>query len=101
MSGTMTNGRMTGRQYKGGTLPNTTPVVETMEDAPLPCTVWVRPGSGDTVKVEYSVDDGQNYETWAAGSVTAYADDVLLSGVTHIRFTATTAATATSTYGVL
>lgn len=101
MSGIQTNGRMTGRQFKTGTLPDTTAVVVTMEDAPLPCTVWVRPGSGDTVLVEYSVDDGQNYESWAAGSVTASADDTLLSGVTHIRFTATTAATATSTYGIL
>ena len=101
MSGIQTNGRMTGRAYKTGTLVDTTPVVETMVDAPLPCTVWVRPGTGDTVLVAYSVDGGQNYESWPAGSVTAYAADSLLSAVTHIRFTATTAATATSTYGVL
>jgi hypothetical protein len=73
-------------------------VIETMVDAPLPCTVWVRPVT-DTVAVSYSVDGGQNYDAWPNGAVVVYADDSLLSGVTHIKFTATTG--GTSTYGIL
>ena len=83
-----------------GVLPNTTPVVVAMAGAPLPATVWVIPGSGDTVLVEISYDGGTTYANWPNGSVTAQATDIRTSGCTHLRFTATTAATATSTYGV-
>ena len=98
MSGTMTNGRMTGKPYKTGVLTNTTPVVVTMEDAPLPCNVWTLPAT-DTVNVSYSFDAGVSYVAWTPGAVTAFAKEILYAGVTHVKFTAT--AGGTSTYGIL
>lgn len=88
------------RAFTSGTLVNGTPVVVTMEGAPIPSTVWVVPVSGDTVLVEVSFDAGVSYENWAKGSVTARASDVLNSGVTHLRFSRTAGSGTTSTYGV-
>lgn len=67
---------------------------------PLPATVWTRPAAGDTVTVSYSVDGGVNFTTWPSGAVTSFAQEVLVSGVTHIRFQRTAGAGTTSTYGV-
>lgn len=88
------------RSFSSGTLANGTPVVVATEGAPIPATVWVVPAAGDTVLVEYSLDSGVSYDNWAKGSVTARANDVLNSGVTHLRFTRTAGAGTTSTYGV-
>lgn len=97
-------GHMGGRNFSDGTLADGTAVVIDMLGAPMPCTVWARPASGDTVTVSYSVDGGQNYEVWqqgTSGAVTAYAADVLLGPVTHVKFQRTAGAGTTSTYGVV
>lgn len=67
---------------------------------PLPATVWTRPVAGDTVTISYSTDNGANYQTWPSGAVTSYTEDVLDSGVTHIKFQRTAGAGVTSTCGV-
>lgn len=92
--------RASGSVFASGALANTTPVILSMEGAPIPATVWVVPGTGDTVKVEYSMDGGTTYTTWPNGSVTTSDSDILLSAITYLKFTATTDVTHTSTYGV-
>lgn len=89
---------MTG-SFASGILTDTTPEVVSMLGAPKPATVWVNPTS-DTITVAYSTDGGTTYNNWPLGTVSAYAKDTLLSGVTHLRFTAGTG-NAASTYGVL
>lgn len=101
MSGLQPQGYMAGRNVRSGTLPDGTAKIEVMTGAPLPCTVWVRPASGDTVTVSYSVDGGSNYETWVPGAVTAYSDDTLLGPVTHLKFQRTAGSGTTSAYGVV
>ena len=81
-------------------LPSGTAVVVSMTGAPIPATVWARPAAGDTVAVTYSTDNGVNWQAWPIGPVTAYAPDVLLSGVTHVRFQRTAGTGTTSTCGV-
>lgn len=94
-----THTRMDGLFSRGvGTLPNNTAVVVPMINAPIPATVWVRPSS-DTITVSYSTDGGTNYQTWPNGSVTAYSQDILVSGITHLKFQAT-AGNANNSYGV-
>jgi hypothetical protein len=82
----------------GGTLPTTTEVIKPMHGIPLPATVWVRPSS-DTITVSYSTDGGTNYQTWPNGAVTAYSQDILTSGITHLKFVATTG-NSSNQYGV-
>ena len=101
MSGLQPQGYMAGRNVRSGTLADGNAVTEVMMGAPIPCTVWTRPASGDTVTVSYSVDGGQNYETWSNGAVTAYSDDVLLGPITHVKFQRTAGSGTTSTYGVV
>lgn len=81
-------------------LPSGTAVAVSMTGAPIPATVWARPGAGDTVTVSYSTDNGANYNTWPGGAVTVYTEDALNSGITHIRFQRTAGSGATSTAGV-
>lgn len=81
-------------------LPSGTAVVVSMTGAPIPATVWARPAAGDTVAVTYSTDNGVNWQAWPTGPVTADAQDVLLSGVTHVRFQRTAGTGTTSTCGV-
>lgn len=66
----------------------------------LPLTVWVRPGSGDTVTVQYSVD-GANWVAWPNGAATAYSEDILDSQIHSLRFTRSSGSGTTSAYGVL
>lgn len=82
------------------TLSSGTAVVVSMTGAPIPATVWARPGAGDTVTVSYSTDNQANWNTWPAGAVTAYTEDALLSGITHVRFQRTAGTGTTSTAGV-
>lgn len=82
------------------TLVNGNVVTFVGEGMPLPATVWVRPAAGDTVTVSYSTDNGVNYTVWPAGAVTAYAEDILDSGITHLRFQRTAGSGVTSTCGV-
>lgn len=88
------------RNYLSGTLTDGTAVVIPFDGLPTPTTVWVVPVSGDTVLVEYSLDEQVTFENWPKGSVTARASDVLNSGVTHLRFSRTAGAGTTSTFGV-
>jgi hypothetical protein len=99
MSGMQTNTRMAGRNYKAGSFSGTTAFPIDMIDAPLPCTVWVRPSAG-TVTVSYSVDGGTNYTTVSAlSAAAAYADTSLTGPVTHLKFVGD-GATAAGTWGV-
>jgi hypothetical protein len=49
--------------------------------------------------VSYSLDNGTTYTAWPNGAVTAASSDVLISGVTHIKFQQTVVS-ANSTCGV-
>jgi hypothetical protein len=81
-------------------LANGVAVVVPMLGASIPSTVWVVPAAGDTVLVEYSMDNGVTFENWPNGSVTARSKDTLVSGITHLRFSRTVGSGTTSTYGV-
>lgn len=78
-----------------GTLTKVVPMLR----APCPATVWVRPGAGCTVRVEHSLDAGLTYTAWPSGDVTAYTENRLVSGVTHLRFSRTVGAVE-STFGI-
>lgn len=84
----------------GGTLLDGVAVIVKMAAKPLPATVWTLPVAGDTVTVSYSVDNGTSYVVWPNGAVTAFSKDVLLSGITHLKFQRTAGSGTTSTYGV-
>lgn len=83
-----------------GVLADGTAVVVSLAGAVLPLAVWVNPAEGDTVTVEYRIDDDAPWQAWAAGAVTAYADDVLIGPVSDLRFTRTAGSGTTSAYGV-
>lgn len=85
--------------YGPATLLDGNAVVVPMGGAPLPATVWVNPTVGDTVTVSYSCDGGTTYIVRFAA--TAYAEDVLVSGITHLKFQRTAGAGTTSAYGVV
>jgi hypothetical protein len=93
------HGAMNGLFYSG-VLANATPVVVNMKDAPLPATIWVKPAAGDTVLIEYSLDNGATFADWPLGGMAAEAEDILDSGVTHLRATRTIGAGTTSSFGV-
>lgn len=81
-------------------LPDGTAVDLNMAQSPLPATVWARPGAGDTVTISYSTDGGVSWNVWGPGAVTAYAESIFDSGVTHIRGQRTAGSGAASEYGV-
>jgi len=91
--------KMNGSFYQGVLLDGNA-VVISMTNAPIPATIWAKPASGDTVAVSYSVDGGVSYIAWDNGDVTAFASDVLSSGVTHMKFQRTAGSGVTSTVGV-
>ncbi len=86
--------------FNATTLTSGTAVVVPMRGAPVPATVWARPAAGDTVTVSYSTDNQANWITWPNGAVTAYSQDVLLSGITDLRFQRTAGTGTTSICGV-
>ena len=47
-----------------------------------PFTIAVAPGAGDTVSIGLSLDQGNNYVTWAPGAVTAAANAQVYLGMT-------------------
>ena len=84
-------------------LVNGTAVVEPMNGAPLPSTVWANPVAGDTITVSYSLDNGVTYTAWSLGAITsdsATKQLAFFSGVTHIKFQRTAGTGTTSTCGV-
>jgi hypothetical protein len=89
---------MSGAAFASGTLVNGVAVDVSMAGAPIPCTVAINPGSGDTVKLHYTVD-GTNYIERA--SVTAYAEDVIDAPVIGLRFTRFAGTGTTSTWAVV
>ena len=66
---------------------------------PLPATLWVRPTAGNTFTVDYSTDNGANYQSLTAltGSTT-YSETVVTSGFTNLKIT--TSGTQGGTWGV-
>lgn len=83
-----------------GVLESGTAEIVNMYAKPLPATIWTLPVAGDTVTVSYSVDNGVSYNTWPNGAVTAFSKDMLVSGITHLKFQRTAGSGTTSTYGV-
>jgi hypothetical protein len=91
---------MTGSSFAKGVLINGTPVSVNMANCPLPSTVSVTPANGDTVLVEYSLDDGTTWQNWPAGAVTAYAENRLTSSVTDVRITRSAGSGTTSRWSI-
>lgn len=83
-----------------GTFLDGVAVVVDMQFKPLPCTIWTVPVAGDSITISYSLDGGVTYTVWPNGIVTAKSSDILLSGITHLKFQRTAGAGVTSTYGV-
>jgi hypothetical protein len=69
-------------------------------DVLYPATVFVEPAAGDSVLCEYTVD-GIAYKAWTAGTVTAFAADVLDGPVKALRFTRTAGSGTTSRVGLV
>jgi len=86
------------RYTKRGTLADGTAVVLELADAVVPMTVFLNPAVGDTVTYSHSCDGGTTYTV--RGAVTAYTEDVLDSGITHLKVQRTAGSGNTSTYGV-
>jgi hypothetical protein len=56
--------------------------------APLPGTLWVRPEAGNTLTVDYSTDNGANYQSLVAlTGAAAYSEAVVSSGFTNLKIT--------------
>lgn len=67
---------------------------------PLPGTLWVRPGAGETLTVQYSTDGGTNYQSLTAlTGASAYSETTVSSGFTNLKITSTPGSTA-GTWGV-
>lgn len=105
---TLTQEIMLGVSWDSGTLTSGAAVVVQMEGAPKPATITANPASGDSVKVEFSVDDGVTYAPWylegdtdiSGGVVTVRKTLVLISSVTHLRFTRTAGSGTASTWSI-
>lgn len=53
---------------------------------PLPGTLWVRPTAGNTFTVEYSTDNGANYQSLTAlTGAAAYTETQVSAGFTNIK----------------
>ena len=75
-------------------------VIFDMDGQGLPSTVWVNPVAGDYILVGASVDNGLTYVDWPAGAVGVYTNDILISGVTHLKVQRVSGAGVTSTWGI-
>lgn len=94
--------RQTGGEYQatvnaGDTL---TFILSRLDSGRGPVTVGVKPAGGASALVEHSLSPAANVEAgtgefhaWPAGTVTAYAEDVIDGPVTALKFTATVAGT--------
>ena len=91
---------MTGYSFAKGVLANGNPVIQNMANCPLPSTVSITPAVGDTLLVEYSLDDQTTWQNWPNGSVTAYSESRLNSSVTDIRITRTNGSGTTSRWSI-
>lgn len=95
----MNSGTMRGL-FLSGVLANGNAQVFSAVGMPLPATVWVNPANGDTVTVSYSLDNGVTYTEWEQGAATSLTADVLVGGVTNLKFQRTAGSGTTSTFGV-
>lgn len=74
--------------------------VYAMGDHPLPGTLWVRPTAGNTLTVDYSTDNGVNYQSLTAlTGATAYSETVVNSGFTNLKIT--TSGVQGGTWGIV
>ena len=89
-----------GGLHRAETLINGVAVVISMQHAPIPCTVWARPATGDGLTISYSCDGGTTYETWPSGVVATYTTDVLEAPITHLKGQRASGSGTTSTFGV-
>lgn len=78
-----------------GTL-STSPVTIALKNTDLPVSVAVEPLGGESVTVEYKIND-MSYQAWDYGVVSSFTIDILQSPVSYIRITSTG---STSKYGV-
>ena len=90
---------MTGQVFKS-TLADGTAVLKNVGGGwPIPMTVWVDPGPGDTVRVRYSTDGGVNWRATTISAATSYQETVFYSGITALEFTRTAGSGTASAYG--
>lgn len=82
------------------------PVALDMMAHGYPCTVTAIPGAGGSMLIEYSTTPraagnpaGSAWQNWPAGSVSATTSATLMSPVTALRATATTAAGSVEVVG--
>lgn len=67
---------------------------------PLPATMWVRPGAGETLTISYSTDGGTNYQSLTAlTGAAAYTEVQVNAGFTNLKITSAPGSTA-GTWGV-
>jgi hypothetical protein len=85
-------------KFKSNTVVVGTPVYVDVQSYPFPLTVTAIPGGGGTLAVAYSTTPNAAGTTgtatwidWPSGAVAATTSDSLLSPVSALRFTATTA----------
>ena len=91
------DGRM-GGQWQGATIPSATPVVITMNEAPLPSTITLKSADAGR-KIELSTDGGVEYFTPAPTTTSATMQIlVVTTSVSHVRITG--AAAGTDTWGI-
>lgn len=81
-------------------LTNGTPVEVSLANISVPRTIWCRPTNGDTVSIEYTLDD-VNWTAWPNGTVSSYSVDTLAAPVSKVRATRASGSGQTSSWGVL
>lgn len=97
-----------GRNHFSAANLGATAAVVDMRGAACPCTVWVRPAAGNTLRVEYAVEDAAvttpanvQWFPWPNGDVNVASTGVLDSPVTALRFTRVGGLSDTNSYGVV
>lgn len=69
-------------------------------EAPIPSTLWIRPGGGNTISAQYSVDNGVTYTAITnLTNVSVYSEVRVYSGFTNIKLTTST--NAGGTWGIV
>lgn len=69
-------------------------------EAPVPSTLWVRPGSGNTITAAYSTDSGVNYtDITELTAITAYSEVRVYSGFSDLKIT--TSSTDGGSWGIV
>jgi hypothetical protein len=88
------------RDILTGTIPGSTAVTVPMMAVAYPATVSVKPSSGCSILVEYTVD-GATYAAWDNGTATALSVDVVDSAVQALRFSRTAGSETDSRYTIV